>query len=71
MKEIFLVIVFNIGGVPYIDDDGWAPMAQQTYESCDVRAEQLYNYVTSQDNLPPLYGIYCGTPEEVRTYINE
>lgn len=71
MGEIFLVIVFSVSGGPYIFDDDWGPRIQPSYEVCAERADRVIEYIEEQTDLPPLYGVICGTTSEVREFLSE
>ena len=64
MKTL-LVILFIINGEPSIIQDGFAPMEVDAAQ-CEQRAQFAREYIPSVPDMPELYGVYCGTEQELK-----
>lgn len=68
MKTL-LVILFIINGEPSIIQDGFAPMEVDAAQ-CEERVQYTRNYISSVPGMPELYGVYCGTKQELERRID-
>lgn len=64
MKEILLVILFNINGELSILD-GFYPMVVQQIEECEVRKTFAEQYIPTIVGIPEVAGIFCGDEETI------
>jgi hypothetical protein len=68
MKAI-IVIIFLINGQPEMIMDGYAPEEIDAIYCADG-VEFTKTYLGLIANLPPVLGVFCGAPDEVRNEIN-
>ena len=69
--KVLLVILFTVNGEPTIIQDGYMPIEVDA-NVCDQRAEFARDYLENDlpDEHPPLYGVFCGTEQELQERFN-
>lgn len=69
MKEIFLVILFNINGELTIID-GFYPLQVNQMQVCEQRKEFAEGYLPLLEDIPEVAAIICGGKDEIEKQIN-
>lgn len=69
MKEIFLVILFNINGELAIID-GFYPLKVSQVQECEQRKEFAKGYLPLLEDIPEVAAIICGDKDEIEKQIN-
>lgn len=69
MNDIVLALLFVINGKLSVLD-GFDVRPQESLTACNVRAEQLSNYISKQTNIKYRHKIYCDTPEKIQKIID-
>lgn len=69
MKEIFLVILFNINGELAIID-GFYPLQVSQIQECEQRKEFAEGYLPQIEDLPEVTAIICGDKDDIDHQIN-
>jgi len=67
--KVLLVIVFSINGEPTIIEDGYSPLLVDE-SVCEERRQHAIDYLSTLSNIPEVFGVYCGTQEEIQEQLN-
>lgn len=68
MKEIFLVILFNINGELTIID-GFYPLQVSQMQECEQRKEFAEGYLPLLEDIPEVAAIICGDKDDIEHQI--
>ena len=67
--KTYLVVIFMIGGQPTIIEDGFSPL-EMDVSTCAARREFALDYLARDPSVPDIFGVYCGTREEIQNRID-
>ena len=69
MKEILLVILFNLGGeLTFVE--GYMPIQQPSMETCKERAEFARSYLEGSGEGENVAAILCGDKDSIQDVVN-